>query len=321
MGERIDEAVLKYICKRVLWLIPVMLGVILIIFTLLYFTRGDPARVFLGSDATEEEVTVWRDKYGLNDGYFVRLGRYVKQLVIDHNLGTSYRSGADVSKEIWTRFKVTLQLAAASLVFEVVFGVGLGILSATHQNTPLDRVSMVTALFGASVPGFAVALIFSLVFALKLEWLPPSGWGGIKYLILPVAANMISGSGNFARQGRSAMLEVIRADYVTTARAKGISNSRVIFKHELKSALIPIITAVGSNFGRSLGGTVVMESVFGVPGLGSYMVTAINQRDYPVVQGSVLFMALAFSVVMLIVDIIYAMVDPRIHARFASYKK
>lgn len=312
---------LKYIGRRIVWLIPVMLGVILIIFTLLYFTRGDPARIFLGADATEEEVYEWHERYGLNDGYFVRLARYIKEIVVNQNLGTSYKSGASVSGEIWARFKVTLVLAAASLVFEVLLGVGFGIISATHQDTPLDRLSMVAALVGASVPGFAVALIFSLVFALKLRWFPPSGWGALKYLVLPVAANMIAGAGSFARQTRSAMLEVIRADYITTARAKGISTAKVVFKHELKSALIPVITAAGSHFGRSLGGTVVIESVFGIPGLGAYMVSAINQRDYPAVQGSVLFMALAFSIVMLLVDIIYALVDPRIRARFAHTRK
>lgn len=312
---------LRYILKRILWLIPVMLGVILIIFTLLYFTRGDPARVFIGSDATEEEVFEWRERYGLNDSYLVRLGSYLKQLVVDRNLGNSYKTGVSVSRDIWTRFKVTVQLSAVSIIFEVLFGVGMGVIAATHQDSVLDRTAMVAALIGASVPGFAVALIFSLVFSLKLGWFPPSGWGGLKYMVLPVAANMIAGAGGFARQTRSSMLEVIRADYVTTARAKGISNAKVVLKHELKSALIPIITVIGSSFGRSLGGTVVMESVFGIPGLGQYMVTAINLRDYPAVQGSVLFLALAFSVVMLVVDIIYAMVDPRIHARFVSKGK
>lgn len=311
----------KYILKRVLWMIPVMLGVILIIFTLLYFTKGDPATVFAGNDATPQEQWEWREKYGLNDGYFVRLGRYLKELLVDHSLGVSWKTGLSVSTEIWARFKVTLLLTAVGIVFEIIFGVGMGIIAATHQNTVGDRLAMAAALIGASVPGFAIALLFSLIFALKLGWFPANGWGSIKYLVLPVLSNVIAGSSGFARQTRSSMLEVIRSDYVTTAKGKGISNAKVIFKHELKSALIPIITIVGSNFGRSLGGTVVMEQVFSIPGLGSYMVQAINSRNYPVVQGSVLFLSLAFSIVMLLVDIIYAIVDPRIRARFDTGKK
>ena len=309
---------LRYFIKRVLWLIPVLIGVILVIFTLLYFTRGDPAQINLGNDATDEQVWEWRERYGLNDGYFVRLGRYFKQLIIDHDLGTSYKTGLSVSRDIWIRFKVTAQLAALSLIFEILFGVGMGVLAATHQNSPIDRLAMILALIGNSVPGFAVALILSLIFALKLGWLPASGWGGIRFLILPIASNMIAGSGGLARQARSSMLEVIRSDYVTTARAKGLSSAKVVFKHELKSALIPIITLAGTTFGRSLGGTVVMESVFSIPGLGQYMVSAIGVRDYPVVQGSVLFLALVFSVVMLLVDLLYALVDPRIRGRFAA---
>lgn len=312
---------IKYIIKRVLWMIPVLLAVVLIIFTLLYFTRGDPAAIFAGADATAEEMMAWREKYGLNDSYLVRLGRYLKQLIVDHNLGTSYQTGLSVSGEIWKRFKVTALLASLSVLFEVMFGVGLGIVSATHQNSPLDRLSMMGALIGASVPAFAVALVFSMIFALKLGWLPANGWGSAKYLILPVAANVICGSSGFARQTRSSMLEVIRSDYITTARAKGISNFKVVFKHELKSALIPIITIVGQNFGRSLGGTVVMEQVFSVPGLGAYMVQAISTRNYPVVQGCVLFLSMAFCIVMLLVDILYALVDPRIRVRFASVQK
>jgi peptide/nickel transport system permease protein len=312
---------LKYIIKRIFWMIPVLLGVIIIIFTLLYFTRGDPAAVFAGTDPTPEQVEVWREAHGLNQPYFVRLGNYLKQLIVDRNLGTSYQTGLSVSGEIWQRFKVTAALAGLCVVFEVLFGVGMGVLASTHQNTPVDRISMAAALIGASVPGFAVALLFSLIFALHLGWFPASGWGAAKYLVLPVFSNVIAGSSGFARQTRSSMLEVIRSDYITTAKAKGISSAKVVFKHELKSALIPIITIVGQNFGRALGGTVVMEQVFSIPGLGSYMVQAINSRNYPVVQGSVLFLSLAFSIVMLLVDILYAVVDPRIRGRFLSAKK
>ena len=309
---------LKYIIRRILWMIPVALGVIVIIFTLLYVTKGDPAMVYIGSDASEEVLDAWREEHGLNDPYFVRLGSYLKEIVFHGNLGRSYRSGLSVTKEILTRFQVTAVIASLGIVFEILFGVGMGILAATHQNSPLDRIFMIIALIGSSVPEFSIALLMSLIFAMQLGWFPTNGWGGLKFLVLPVFSNMINGSGVFARQTRSSMLEVIRADYISTAKAKGLSNAKIVFKHELKPALIPIITIVGQNFGRALGGTVVMEMVFGIPGLGTYIVEAVGQRNYPVVQGSVLFLALTFSVVMLLVDIIYALVDPRIRSRFSS---
>lgn len=308
---------IKYILKRVLWMIPVLVGVIVLIFSLLYFTKADPAVMILGSDATQEELYEWRENYGLNDSYVTRLTRYFKELIIDHDLGKSYRTGQSVSAEIWKRFQVTAKLASICVIFEVVVGVSLGILAATHQNSILDKGSMVLSLLGASIPGFAVAVLLSWLFALKLHLLPSSGWGSIKYMILPILSNTLSGCGGLARQSRSSVLEVIRADYITTARAKGLSRGKIVFKHELKSALIPIITVVGTGFGRALGGTVVMEQVFTIPGLGNYMVQALNLRDYPVVLGSVLFMALVFGVVMLVVDILYALVDPRVRNRFA----
>lgn len=287
-------------------------------FTILYFAKGDPAIMILGSDASPQELEEWRESYNLNDPYFQRLGKYFEQLVFEHDLGTSYRSGQSVSLEIWKRFQVTAELAVISVICELIIGIGIGILAATHHNSATDKGAMVFSLVGSSIPGFAVAVILSWIFALKLHLLPSEGWGEIRYMILPIAANAFAGCGEFARQTRSSMLEVIHADYITTAKAKGISRCRIILKHELKSALIPIITVIGMSFGRSLGGVVVIEQVFSIPGIGSYMVTALNVRDLPVVMGSVLFLALVFSIVMLFTDILYAFVDPRVRNRFAA---
>ncbi len=311
----------KYILKRIMMMIPVLLGVTLLIFTLLYFAEGDPARNLLGADATEEEVQELRDEWGLDDPFLVRYGRYLKQLIIDHDLGTSYVTKQDISSEIFSRFQVTVVVALESVFLALIFGTILGVVAAVRQNTWLDNTSMVVALIGASMPGFWVGLVLSILFALTLHWLPASGWGTFQQTILPSVSLALASAGTLARQTRSSMLEVIRQDYIVTAKAKGISRFKVIYVHALRNALIPIVTSAGMQLSWLIGGTVVTETVFSVPGLGMYMVTAINQRDYPVIQGSVLYMAFAFSIVMLLVDILYAFIDPRIRAKYKSGKK
>ena len=311
----------KYILKRIMMMIPVLLGVTLLIFTLLYFAEGDPARNLLGADATEEEVQELRDEWGLDDPFLGRYGRYLKQLIIDHDLGTSYVTKQDISSEIFSRFQVTVVVALESVFLALIFGTILGVVAAVRQNTWLDNTSMVVALIGASMPGFWVGLVLSILFALTLHWLPASGWGTFQQTILPSVSLALASAGTLARQTRSSMLEVIRQDYIVTAKAKGISRFKVIYVHALRNALIPIVTSAGMQLSWLIGGTVVTETVFSVPGLGMYMVTAINQRDYPVIQGSVLYMAFAFSIVMLLVDILYAFIDPRIRAKYKSGKK
>lgn len=311
----------KYILKRILMMIPVLLGVTLLIFTLLYFAEGDPARNLLGADATEEEVQELRDEWGLDDPFLVRYGRYLKQLIIDHDLGTSYVTKQEISSEIFSRFQVTVVVALESVFLALIFGTILGVIAAVRQNTWLDNTSMVLALIGASMPGFWVGLVLSILFALTLHWLPASGWGTFQQTILPSVSLALASAGTLARQTRSSMLEVIRQDYIVTAKAKGISRFKVIYVHALRNALIPIVTSAGMQLSWLIGGTVVTETVFSVPGLGMYMVTAINQRDYPVIQGSVLYMAFAFSIVMLLVDILYAFIDPRIRAKYKNGKK
>ena len=277
--------------------------------------------MILGADATDAEVLALRAELGLDDPFLVRFFTYVKQVFIDFDLGTSYVNNRSVSSEILSRFPKTFEVAILSVVFAVVIGIPLGIMAAVNQYTWKDNASMVVALLGVSMPHFWVGLMLSLLFALKLGWLPASGFGGIEYLIMPCLSIGLGGAGGIARQTRSSMLEVIRQDYIVTARAKGLKESTVIYVHALRNALIPIITQVGNMLGVQLGGAIVVESVFSIPGLGSYMVSGIKSRDYPAVQGSVLFVSIVFGLVMLLVDIMYAFADPRIKAQYQRKRR
>lgn len=240
---------------------------------------------------------------------------------MNRSFGNSYIQGTSVAAELMKRFPKTLTLAAGSILLSTLIGIPLGISAAIHANGPGDRISMFISMIGVSMPNFWLALMLVLLFALKLHWLPSSGDKGWRYYILPIAANALGGIAGIARLTRSSMLEVIRADYVTTARAKGVAERNVIWHHALPNALIPIITICGGRFGGQLGGTVVIETVFGIAGIGSYMIDGINNRDYTAVQGSVLYIAFTFSVVMLLVDLIYAYVDPRIKAQYEGQSK
>lgn len=311
----------KFIIKRLLWMIPVVLGVTIFIFTLLYFVPGDPASVILGANATENEIADKRDELGLNDPYIARLGGYMKDVFINFDFGKSYITNTSITTDLLGRLPRTMLLAVTCILISILVGVPLGVNAAVHQNGFADRACMFLALLGVSMPAFWVGLMLVLLFSLKLQWLPPSGIGGLQYYILPAISNSFAGIATQARQTRSSMLEVIRSDYITTARSKGLLERKVIYKHALPNALIPVITVAGSSFGHMLGGTLVIETVFSIPGIGSYMINAVNNRDYPVVMGSVIFLAISFSLVMLIVDLIYAYVDPRIKAQYMSGKK
>lgn len=308
----------KYIIKRLLLMIPVILGVAFLIFTIMNFTPGDPATIILGGNGTPTEIAALNEKLGLNEPFLTRFFEYIKGIVTRFDFGTSYITGRDVRIDILQRFSYSLRIALLSMVFALGFGVPLGIVAAVNRNTWKDNASMSVALLGVSMPTFWFGLMLSIVFALNLRWLPPSGVGSFKHYIMPCLAVSMSGIASMARQTRSSMLEVIRADYITTARAKGQSERVVIYKHALRNALIPVITQAGAVFGLLLCGTLVSETVFSIPGLGTYMITAINSRDYPCIQGSVIFISVTFSLVMLLVDILYAWVDPRIRAQFSK---
>ena len=305
---------IRYIGKRLLWMIPVMLGIAILIFSIMYICPGDPASSLLGPSATAVELAAKREEMGLNDPYIVRLGRYLYQTFIKFDLGTSYKFGTSVFAGLMERMQYTLVIALLCMALQIFVGTPLGITAATHHNGIADRICMFLALLGVSIPAFWLALMLVLIFAVNLGWLPTSGVSnGIASFILPCIANQ-------ARHTRSSMLEVIRSDYIVTAKAKGLSEKTVLFKHALPNALIPIITIVGNGMGMMLGGTVIIENVFAIPGVGRYMTDAINSRDYPVVMGGVLILGLIFSLIMLLVDIVYAFVDPRIKAQYEGRK-
>jgi len=306
----------KYIIKRLLYLIPVLLGVSFIIFTMMYLTPGDPARIMMGDNAPPEAIEALREQLGLNDPFLVQYGNWLRRLILEGDAGVSYQTRRPVMGEIMERFPATLQLAAAGVVVSVSIGIPLGIISATKQYSIFDKLSMFFALLGVSMPAFWQAMLLILLFSLHLGWLPPSGLGTFNHLILPAITIGTGSAAIIARMTRSSMLEVIRQDYIRTARAKGQVEFIVVTRHALKNALIPIITVVGLQFGALLGGAVLTESVFSIPGIGRLMVDSISSRDFPVVQGGVLFIAVTFSLINLLVDIVYAFVDPRIKSQY-----
>lgn len=310
----------KFIFRRLLLLIPVMLGVSFIIFSMMHFTPGCPARIVLGETASFEAIEQLRGEMGLNDPFIVQYGRWLGNLVIHQDVGTSIRTNRSVTDEIFDRLPATLQLAGASVVVAVALGVPIGIISATKQYSIFDTVSMFFALLGVSMPNFWQGMLLIVVFAVNLRWLPsgglPGGAQNFRYLILPAITLGTSSAAVIARMTRSSMLEVIRQDYIKTARAKGQTERVITNKHALKNALIPIVTVVGLSFGGLLAGAVITETIFNIPGVGRLMVDSITARDFPIVQGGVLFIALMFSVVNLGVDILYAFVDPRIKSQY-----
>lgn len=283
---------------------------------MLYITPGDAAEMILGSEATEEELDALRDELGLNDPYLVRLGSFFKNLIVHQDFGTCWVTRQPVLNLILERFPYTLRLASLSILISLSMGLILGIVSAIRPYGLFDNISMSLALVGVSMPNFWQGLLLMLLFALKLGWLPATGVATWDAYILPAVTIGTSCCAVIARLTRSSMLDVINSDYITTARAKGQRESTVILKHCLKNALIPIITAAGIQFGAMLGGSLLTETVFAVPGIGLLLTNAVKARNYPVVQGGVLFVALVFSFVNLVVDLLYALVDPRVKSNY-----
>ena len=298
--------------EKAVYLVLVLVGVSFLVFLLLYMTPGDPVRMMLGESATPEAQAELRLELGLDDPFLVQYGRYIKNIVVHQDLGTSYSTRRPVLDEIMTVFPNTVKLATAAIIIAVILGTFLGIVSAVKQNSLLDNAVMVLALIGTSAPIFWIGILMIILFSVNLGWLPPSGFGSFKQLIMPALALGMQSTAVVARMTRSSMLEVIRQDFVKTARAKGQKESVVIMKHVFRNALIPVITVVGLQFGTLLGGAMLTEVVFSIPGVGRLMIEAIKQRDFPIVQGSVLFVAACFSLVNLAVDLLYAVVDPKV---------
>ena len=308
---------LKYIAKRVLWLIPVIIGVSLIIFTIMYFKPGNPAQLILGSEATQEEIDALTEEMGLNDPFFVQYFDYMKGL-LHGDLGNSYRNGNSVSAEILSRFPVTLELAALSILLVCLIGIPIGVISAIKQYSVLDMVSVVTALALASMPSFWIGLMLMLLFSVQIQLLPPTGADSFINFILPSITLAAVNLAVITRMTRSTMLEVIRQDYVRTARAKGAGEGRGVMKHCLKNAMIPVLTIVAIQFSNLVGGAVLVESVFAMPGLGTLLVQAIRSSDTPLIMGSVIVLASIFTILNLVIDLLYSVIDPRIKAQFAK---
>ena len=310
----------KYIGKRLLQMIPILIVVAILIFTLMYFVPGDPIQILLGDTATPVQIQETRERLGLDYPYTVRLKNFIVDLC-HLDFGESYITGADVGRELIGRFPNTLILAFFCVAVSLVFGIPIGIHCALRADKLPDRIWLFITMLCSSMPSFWLALMLVLLFSLRLGLLPSNGIGGWEYFVLPIIANSIGSVAGIARQTRSSMLETIRSDFVTTARSKGLNEKAVILKHALPNALIPIITIAGGHFGFMLGGTTVIESVFSLPGIGSFMLAGINNRDYPVVQGGIIYIAFAFAIMMLIVDLVYAFVDPRIKAQYVSGRK
>lgn len=305
----------RYVRKRLILLIPVLLGAILIIFFILSLCPGDPGSIILGAGADEAAIIEINEKLGYYDPFFVRYFRYIGNLVTG-DLGNSYQTNAPVLGELLKRAPVSLRTCFLALGTAVFIGVPLGVLTAVKQYTMLDTIPTALAMIFAAMPLFWLGMLLMYVFALKLGWLPSFGVSDWKGLILPTISIGLPNAARQMRYTRSSMLESIREDYVRTARAKGCEEKTVIWKHALKNALLPVITVVGNSFGAMFGGTVIIEKLFSIPGIGTYMVDGITNRDVPVVTGCVVAIALVYSLVTMLVDVMYAYIDPRTKARF-----
>jgi peptide/nickel transport system permease protein len=300
-----------YITRRLVMLIPILLGVTFLTFAIIKLTPGDPAQIMLGMRATPEKVAQLRQQLHLNDPFLVQYGRYVWN-ALHGDLGRSFRGGTPVLKEILTRFPSTLELTAFALVLAILGGVSAGVIAATAKRRWVDGAAMVTSLVALSIPEFWLAIVLLIIFGVELKWVSVTGGQGIKDLILPGLCLAIGPGATLARLTRSSILEVAQEDYVRTARAKGLVERAVILGHILRNALIPIVTVTGLVFAAMLGGAVFIENVFARPGLGRFAVNAIAARDFPQIQGMVLFTAVIYAGLNLAVDVLYSFIDPRI---------
>ena len=311
---------LKYIGKRLIMLIPVILVTSFLIFWAMSLTGGDPALMLAGDNAKPEQIEQIREELGLNDPFIVRYGNYMKGMLTG-DMGKSYVTKRDVFKTFMERLPNTLMLGGAAVLIAVVVSLPLGIYTAIHQNTWKDTAGMIFALFGTSMPNFWLGLMLILIFSVGLGWLPASGYGNSwTQMIMPVVALGVNSSATIMRTTRSSMLEVMRQDYIRTAKAKGQTYWMVILSHALKNAMIPIVTVIGLQLGVLLAGSIVTEVIFSINGVGKYLVDSMNARDYAAVQGCVLLIAFVSAILNLIVDIIYTFIDPRMKTMYESSK-
>lgn len=307
-------AIKRYLLKRLIYLLPVMMGVSVITFGLINLAPGDPAEIILrasGAEPTRDAVEALREELGLNNPLYIQYGRWLWD-VLHLDLGKSFCTGQPVAGEILYRFPATLELTMAAMCFMIFLAVPAGIFAALYRHALADHLSRVFALAGASLPGFWLGLMLIYYFSVKLGLLPVMGRGGWNHLVLPAVTLGFGMAAVYTRLLRASMLDVLSRDYIKVARAKGLKEKWVIGRHALKNALLPVVTLFGMSFGHLLGGAVIVETIFAWPGVGKFVVDAIFNRDYPVIQGYVLFMSLVFVLANLLVDISYVFIDPRI---------
>lgn len=311
----------RYIIKRILMMIVILWCTGVVIFTLTYFIPGDVASLLLGKEATVDVITQKRHVLGLDQSYLQQLGKFMYNTFIKLDFGESWVFGSPVINELEIRLPRTLFIGLSSMILNVIIGTLFGIFAGTHEGKWQDSLVMIIAMVFISAPDFFVALLLILLFSLKLGWLPAYGIDSLSCYVLPIISCTLGGIAVNARQARSSMLEVVRADFVTTARAKGQRENVIVKKHMLPNAMMPIITGVGGGLAMVVAGSPVIETVFSIPGVGAYMLAGINQHDYPVVRACVVFFALFTSVAILIMDLCYAFLDPRIKAQYSKGKK
>ncbi|MCC8356846.1 MAG: ABC transporter permease [Oscillospiraceae bacterium] len=311
----------KYIIKRLLMIIPILAGVVVVVFTINYFSSGSPAFVYLGASATTESIAELEHEWGLDRPYIIQLLDYFRQIIFEQSLGTSYVYKVPVTELIMEKLGPTLVIGLSGSLISVVIGLILGVVAATHQYSGFDYGATFFAVLLNALPNFWVAMMLMYLFGLKLNLLPISGLGSPSHYIMPVIAVSLSPVAVITRMTRSSMLEVIRQDYIRTARGKGISERDVIFKHALKNALIPVVTVIGLIMGVSVTGTIIIETVFNIPGLGLLIKNSIASNDYSTIQGCILVCALIISLLTLLTDIIYAVIDPRIKAQYEGQSR
>lgn len=307
------------IIKRVIQMVFLLIGISFIVFMSMHLAPGDPATILGGPTATKTDLAAIRASLGLNDPVLVQYWHYFKGL-LHGDLGYSFQTQRSVGQALMVRLPNTVNLAIASVIVSIIIGIPAGIISALKQNSWLDTFSTTFSLAGISIPNFWLGAMLIIVFAVNLQWLPVGGlndpfwtFEGLKQVILPAITLGTASAAMIARMSRSAMLEIIRADFIRTARAKGVKERSVIWVHALRNAMIPVITVIGLNFGGLLGGTIITEQVFAINGVGRLMIESISARDFPMVQGAVLLIAGIFVIVNLLVDIVYALIDPRIN--------
>ncbi|MDR1873579.1 MAG: ABC transporter permease [Synergistaceae bacterium] len=308
---------LRYIFKRIVFLVPVLLGVSILIFVIIHLAPGDPAETLLGPSATAQDLAELREQLGLDKSLVLQYFTFLTN-TLKGDFGRSIRTNNSVLEELLDRFEPSLMLAIFSMTLAVAAGIPLGVLAALRQNTWVDTLCNFVALLGFSLPGFWLGLMLMLLFSIMVPILPSSGYGEWKQLIMPTVVLATNTTAVIARMTRSSMLEVVRQDYVRTAKAKGLNGRLILLRHIMSNVLIPVVTVVGLHFGHMLGGVVITETVFSIPGVGRLIIDAIRFQDYPVVQGGILFFAFCLSLVNLGVDLIYALLDPRIKAQYRA---